>query len=126
MLRPLNPDPELAARLFSHRATSTLLHCEDALPDWWGSLTPAGLGAADWWEVTAPQSAIPHLVGLKGQAIQHTENSLGVLIGIMDGIGNETIVTLIRPLAQVESPRDIIAALAVGPRLVLTRLKNPD
>ena len=125
-LRPLNPNPELAARLFSHRATSPSPRCEDASPDRWGWLTPAGLGAADRREVTVPRSAVPHLVGRKGQAIQQTENSLGVLIGIMDGTGNEATVTLIGPLAQVESARDIIATLAVGARSVLTRLKNPD
>ena len=87
---------------------------------------PAGLGAADRREVTVPRSGVPHLVGRRGQAIQQTENSLGVLIGIMDGTGNEATVTLIGPLAQVESARDIIATLAVGARSVLTRLKNPD
>ena len=76
-LRPLNPDPELAARLFSHRATSPSPRCEDALLDRWGWLTPAGLGTADRREVTVPRSAVPHLVGRRGQAIQQTENSLG-------------------------------------------------
>ena len=75
--------------------------------------------------MTVPRSAVLHLVGRRGQAIQQTENSLGVLIGIMDGRGNEATVTLIGPLAQVESARDIIATLAVGARSVLTRLKNP-
>ena len=125
-LRHLYPDPKLAARLFSHATTSTSLRRAVASLDRWGWLTSVGSGAANWQEVTVLQSAIPHLVGCGGQAVQQTENSLGVLIGIMDGIGNQGTVTLIRPLVQVEIARDIIAALAVSARSVLTKLKNPD
>ena len=51
---------------------------------------------------------------------------LGVLIGVIDGTDDQATVTLIRPLAQVESAKDIIATLGVSARTVLTRLKNPD
>ena len=54
------------------------------------------------------------------------EDALGVLIGVIDRRDDQAIVTLIGPLAQVILAREVITALAVGARSILTRLIKPD
>ena len=54
------------------------------------------------------------------------EDALGVLIGIIDGTDDQATVTLIGPLAQVVLAREVIPALAVGARSILTRLIKSD
>ena len=125
-VRPLSADHALAARLFSQATASPSPRCDVASPDRWGWLTPEGLGTADREEVTVPRSAVPHLVGRRGETVREAENSLGVLIGIMDGTDNQATVTLIGPLAQVGLAREVVTALAVGARSILTRLIKPD
>ena len=117
--------PALASRLFSHVTTSSSPHCEAASPERWGWLTPAGLGAADRREVSVPRSAVPHIVGRRGQTVRTAEDALGVLIGIIDGKDDQATVTLIGPLAQVEFAKEVVSALAVGARSVLSRLIKP-
>ena len=124
-LRPLPGDPETFPRIFSHVSTSPSPRCDVASPDRWGWLTPEGLGDADRREVTVPRSAVPHLVGRGGQTVRAAEDALGVLIGIIDGTDDQATVTLIGPLAQVVLAREVIPALAVGARSILTRLIKP-
>ena len=125
-LCPLPGDPETLPRLFSHALSSPSPRCDAASPDWWGWLTPEGLGDADRREATVPRSAVPHLVGRRGQTVRVAEDALGVLIGVIDGTDDQATVTLIGPLAQVVLATEVIAALAVGARSILTRLINPD
>ena len=84
------------------------------------------MGDADRRKVTVPRSAVPHLVGRRGQTVRAAEDALGVLIGVIDGTDDQATVTLIGPLAQVVLAREVIAALAVGARSILTRLIKPD
>ena len=57
------------------------------------------MGDADRQEVTVPRSAVPHLVGRRGQTVRVAEDALGVLIGVIDGPDDQATVTLIGPLA---------------------------
>ena len=52
------------------------------------------------------------------------EDALGVLIGIIDGTDDQATVTLIGLLSQVVLAREVITALAVGARSILTKLIN--
>ena len=125
-LRPLSDVPEMLPRYFSHALASPSSRSDVASPDRWGWLTPEGLGDADRREVTVLCSAVPHLVGRRGQTVRAAEDALGVLIGVIDGTDDQATVTLIGPLAQVVLAREVIAALAVGARSILTRLIKPD
>ena len=87
---------------------------------------PEGLGVAARWEMSVPRSAVPHLVGRRGETVRMAENALGVLIGIIDGTDDQATVTLIGPLAQVVLAKDVVTVLAAGARSVLSRLIKPD
>ena len=76
--------------------------------------------------MTVPHSAIPHLVGHRGETVWMAEDALGVLVGIIDGTDDQAIVTLIGPLAQVVLAKEVVTVLAVGARSILTRLIKPD
>ena len=47
--------------------------------------------------VLVPKALVPHLTGRRGRGICQMEDSLGLLIDIMDGIEGDTAVTLISP-----------------------------
>ena len=126
MVRAIRAVPAVAARLFSHATTSPSPRCDAASPDRWGWFTPEGLGTTAWWEVSVPRSAVPHLVGRRGETVRTVENALGVLIGIIDGTDDQATVTLIGPLAQVVLAKEVVTALAVGARSILSRLIKPD
>ena len=125
-LRPLTATPAWLPRIFSPWSASPSPRCDAASPDRWGWLTPTGLGAADRREVSVPRSAVAHLVGRGGQMVRAAEDALGVLIGIMDGTDDQATVSLIGPQEQVVLAREVVSALAVGARSILTRLIKPD
>ena len=115
-LHPLPAVPELLPRIFWHTSTSSSLCCDSTSLDRWGQLTLEVLGAADRREVTILRSALPHLMGRRGQTVQVAEDALGVLIGIIDGTNDQAIVILIGLLSQVVLAKEVITALAVGSR----------
>ena len=125
-LLPLPVVPKLLPLIFLHASTSPLLRYDAASLDRWGWLMPEGLGTANRWEVTVPRSAVSHLVGRRGQTVWAAEDALGVLIGIIDGTDDQAIVTLIGLLLQVVLAREVITALVVGARSILTRLIKPN
>ena len=98
-LRPLPAVSELLPHIFSHVSTSSSPRCDAASPDRWGCLTPEGLGETNQREVTVPRSAVPHLMGRRGQTVRAAEDALAVLIGIIDGTDNQETMTLIGPLS---------------------------
>ena len=116
-----SPDQELALRLFSHGAAMPSPRCSRD-PQRWDWLTPEGLATAARRAVAVPNSAIPHLIGRGGRGIRDTEESLGLLIGVMDGAQGDATVTLIGPAEKLEFGAAVVTALGQSVRSVLTPL----
>ena len=117
------PDQALASRLLSHGAATPSPRCSRD-PRRWDWLTPEGLATAARRAVAVPKAAIPHLIGRGGRGIRETEESLGLLIGIMDGAQGDATVTLIGPEEKLEVGAAVVTALGQGVRSVLGRLFN--
>ena len=115
------PDHTLASRLLSHGAATPSPRC---LPDprRWEWLTPEGLATAAHRAVTVPRASIPHLIGRGGRGIRQAEESLGLLIGLMDRAQGDATVTLIGPEEKLEMGAAVVTALGQGVRSVLGRL----
>ena len=92
--------------------------------DCWDWLTPSGLAQAESATVPLPRKVIPHLVGKGGNTIRMIEDTIGVIIGVMEGQEGQANVSLVGPAHRIATARPIIQAVAGGAWSLLHRIKE--
>ena len=92
--------------------------------DCWDWLTPSGLAQAESATVPLPRKVIPHLVGKGGNTIRLIEDTIGVIIGVMEGQEGQASVSLVGPAHRIATARPIIQAVAGGAWSLLHRIKE--
>ena len=70
----------------------------------------------------SPEGLHPPLDRARGRGIRQAEESLGLLIGLMDRAQGDATVTLIGPEEKLEMGAAVVTALGQGVRSVLGRL----
>ena len=85
-------------------------------------MSPTGLPTDARRAVPIPRASVPHLMGRGGRGSRRAEESLGLLIGVMDGVEGDAIVTLIGPAARLDFGAAVVGALVTGARSVLARI----
>ena len=95
-----------------------------SLPDRWDWLTPSGLAQAESATVPLPRKVIPHLVGKGGNTIRLIEDTIGVIIGVMEGPEGQASVSLVGPAHRIATARPIIQAVTGGAWSLLHRIKE--
>ena len=116
------PKDDEQARKLSHESASVSPRCPPPASARWEWLSAEGLATAARRAVPIPRASVPHLVGRGGRGIRHIEDSLGLIVGIMDGAGGDATVTLIGPDSRMDLGAAVVGALVSGARSVLRRI----
>ena len=108
----------LVARLQSGAGTSPSTTApptsQQSVQDVWEWLTPVGLAQAKTSAVPVPKEVVPHLVGKGGATIRMIENTIGIIIGIMDGQDGQARISLAGPQHKVAAAQQLIQIAAGG------------
>ena len=78
---------------------------------------------AECFEPLVPQACLPHLIGKEGKNIRHSENRLGVVLGVTNGSDSCAEVCVVGPLARLELARRVVEIVSKGANSLLDRLE---
>ena len=73
-------------------------------------------------ELPVPRGRLPHLVGKERKTIQTLEDRLGVIIRVIDGLGETALVLVVGPLDRLEVARRVMEIVSLGARSLFDRL----